>query len=91
MGTQYRSAIYCHSPEQHAAALGSREEGQEQLLDSIVTEIEPAAKFWRARNISRSAELQFAASRRRHLKARSRALRPAFAAPHPNIGGLCTV
>ena len=48
VGSQYRSAIYYHSPEQEAAALESRDEVQEQLLDSIVTEIEPAARFWRA-------------------------------------------
>jgi len=48
VGSQYRSAIYYHSPEQQAAALESRDEAQEQLLDSIVTEIEPAAKFWPA-------------------------------------------
>ena len=48
VGSQYRSAIYYDSPEQQAAALESRDEAQEQLLDSIVTEIEPAAKFWPA-------------------------------------------
>ena len=48
VGSQYRSAIYCHSPEQQATALESRDEAQEQLLDSIVTEIGPAEKFWRA-------------------------------------------
>jgi peptide-methionine (S)-S-oxide reductase len=48
VGSQYRSAIYYDSPEQHATSLASRDEAQEQLLDSIVTEIEPVAKFWRA-------------------------------------------
>lgn len=48
VGSQYRSAIYYDSPEQQATALESRDEAQEQLLDSIVTEIEPAAKFWPA-------------------------------------------
>lgn len=48
VGSQYRSAIYYDSPEQQATALQSRDEAQEQLLDSIVTEIEPAAKFWPA-------------------------------------------
>jgi peptide-methionine (S)-S-oxide reductase len=48
VGSQYRSAIYYHSPEQQATALESRDEAQEQLLDSIVTEIEPAEKVWRA-------------------------------------------
>ena len=48
VGSQYRSAIYYHSSEQEAAALDSRDDVQERLLDSIVTEIEPVAKFWRA-------------------------------------------
>lgn len=48
VGSQYRSAIYYHSPEQKETAITSRDETQDRLLDSIVTEIEPAAKFWRA-------------------------------------------
>ena len=49
-GTQYRTAIFYHSPEQQAAASASK-----QALDrsgkyprSIATEITPAAEFWRA-------------------------------------------
>jgi peptide-methionine (S)-S-oxide reductase len=48
VGSRYRSAIHYDSPQQHATSLASRDEAQEQLLDSIVTEIEPVAKFWRA-------------------------------------------
>jgi peptide-methionine (S)-S-oxide reductase len=50
VGTQYRSVIFCHSPEQEAAAQASKE----QLARSgayrrpIVTAIQPAAEFWRA-------------------------------------------
>ena len=50
VGTQYRSAIFFHTPEQRAAALASKSE-----LDSngryrrpIVTQIEPASKFYEA-------------------------------------------
>jgi peptide-methionine (S)-S-oxide reductase len=48
IGTQYRSAIFFHTPEQQAAALSSKNE-----LDSngryrrpIVTQIEPASQFY---------------------------------------------
>ena len=48
IGTQYRSAIFFHTPEQQAAALASKNE-----LDSngryrrpIVTQIEPASEFY---------------------------------------------
>ena len=51
VGTQYRSVVFYHSPEQKAAA----EAGIEKLRQSgrfgnreIVTQIEPAPKFWRA-------------------------------------------
>jgi len=49
-GTQYRSAIYYHSPEQEAAARESKRllDASGKFRDSIVTEIEPAGKFWRA-------------------------------------------
>jgi len=49
-GTQYRSVIFYHSPAQKAAA----EESKARLDKSgrfnrpIVTQIEPAPKFWRA-------------------------------------------
>ncbi len=49
-GTQYRSVIFYHSPEQEAAARASKERlGRLGLLKrEIVTQIEPAARFWRA-------------------------------------------
>ena len=50
VGTQYRSVIFFHTPEQEAAARASKE----RLAKSgrfgrpIVTEISPAQPFWRA-------------------------------------------
>jgi len=51
VGTQYRSAIFYHSPAQKSAAEASKQ----KLIASgrfgnreIVTQIEPAPKFWRA-------------------------------------------
>ena len=50
MGTQYRSAIFYHTPEQQAAALASRDRLQQSCRSGcpIVTEIVPAAVFYRA-------------------------------------------
>lgn len=48
VGTQYRSAIFFHSPEQEAAAHASREEAQERFKKPIATEIAPASEFYRA-------------------------------------------
>ena len=48
-GTQYRSAIFYHSAEQKAAALGSRDALQKTpryLAKKIVTEIVPVKEFW---------------------------------------------
>ncbi len=49
-GTQYRSAIFYHTPEQEAAARRSKEQlqGSGRLKREIVTQIVPAEKFWRA-------------------------------------------
>jgi len=49
-GTQYRSAIFFHTPEQQAAATASKERLQKsgRYKKPIVTEITPAAEFWRA-------------------------------------------
>ena len=50
VGTQYRSVIFYHSPEQKAAA----EKAKQKIAESgkfnrpIVTQIEPTPKFWRA-------------------------------------------
>jgi len=50
VGTQYRSVIFYHSPEQKAAALASKEklEKSGKFGRPIVTQIEPAPKFYRA-------------------------------------------
>jgi peptide-methionine (S)-S-oxide reductase len=47
-GAQYRSVIFFHSPEQEAAARGSLAEAQGRFRRPIVTQIVPAAEFWRA-------------------------------------------
>jgi peptide-methionine (S)-S-oxide reductase len=50
VGTQYRSVIFYHSPQQKAAAEASKERLQNsgRFSRSIVTTIEPAPEFWRA-------------------------------------------
>ena len=56
MGSQYRSAIFFHSPEQERVALASRERAQERIGQarrfgrprSVVTEVTPAPPFWEA-------------------------------------------
>jgi peptide-methionine (S)-S-oxide reductase len=50
MGTQYRSVIFYHSPEQKAAAEASKADLSKsgRFSRPIVTVIEPAPKFWRA-------------------------------------------
>jgi len=50
VGDQYRSVIFYHSPEQRAAAEASKEElGKTgRFQRPIVTQIEPAPKFYRA-------------------------------------------
>jgi peptide-methionine (S)-S-oxide reductase len=47
-GSQYRSAIFTHSPEQAAAANASREREQANVNAPIATQIEPASTFYRA-------------------------------------------
>jgi peptide-methionine (S)-S-oxide reductase len=47
-GSQYRSAIFFHTPEQEQAALASKERAQGKFRKPIVTEITPAAEFYRA-------------------------------------------
>ncbi|MGJ6964982.1 peptide-methionine (S)-S-oxide reductase MsrA [Streptosporangium sp. G11] len=50
VGTQYRSAIYFHSPEQEKSALTSRDAYQKVLTESgydpITTEIAPAGEYY---------------------------------------------
>jgi len=50
VGTQYRSAIFFHTPEQQAAALASKQELERTgaYKRPIVTAIAPAAPFYRA-------------------------------------------
>jgi peptide-methionine (S)-S-oxide reductase len=48
VGTQYRSAVYFHSPEQEAAAKSSRDRAQSRSRKPVVTEITPASEFWPA-------------------------------------------
>ncbi|HSD57212.1 MAG TPA: peptide-methionine (S)-S-oxide reductase MsrA [Methanotrichaceae archaeon] len=47
-GTQYRSVIFYHTPEQEAAARASKERLQQsgRFKREIVTQIEPAPRFW---------------------------------------------
>ena len=48
VGTQYRSSIFFHSPEQERVAQESKERAQEAFSKPIATEIVPADTFWRA-------------------------------------------
>jgi peptide-methionine (S)-S-oxide reductase len=45
-GTQYRSAIFTLNDEQQTAALRSRDQEQQHVVDKITTEIAPAGPFW---------------------------------------------
>ena len=47
-GTQYRSAIFFHTPQQEQAGRASRERWQAHFHRPIVTEIVPATTFYRA-------------------------------------------
>lgn len=46
VGDQYRSAVFTHSPEQQAAAEGSRSRAQGRFSRPIATEIRPLATFY---------------------------------------------
>jgi peptide-methionine (S)-S-oxide reductase len=50
VGTQYRSAIFFHSPQQEVAAKASKEKLEQAKVypRRIVTEISPASDFYRA-------------------------------------------
>jgi|SRR5579872_2790158 len=50
VGTQYRSVIFFHTPEQEAAAQASKDalEKSGAYRRPVVTAIQPAAEFWRA-------------------------------------------
>ena len=47
-GSQYRSAIFFHTPEQQLAALASLAREQARMPGRIVTEVTPASPFYRA-------------------------------------------
>ena len=48
LGTQYRSLILFHSPEQQKAALASKEGQADRFRNPVVTEIQPFAAFYPA-------------------------------------------
>lgn len=48
VGTQYRSVIFIHSPEQERAARAKKEALAGRFRRPIVTSIEPAPAFWLA-------------------------------------------
>jgi peptide-methionine (S)-S-oxide reductase len=48
VGSNYRSAIFFHSPEQQEQALESKARAQARFDRPIATEITPASDFWRA-------------------------------------------
>jgi len=48
VGTQYRSAIFTHSPQQERTAQARKKAWAGRFSRPIVTSIEPAPAFWRA-------------------------------------------
>ncbi len=48
IGTQYRSVIFCHDPEQKARAEKSKQAHSARFDSKIVTAIEPASEFYPA-------------------------------------------
>lgn len=50
VGTQYRSAIFYHSPEQQAVATAKLDQiiAEKRFEQPVVTQVEPATTFWRA-------------------------------------------
>lgn len=50
VGTQYRSVVFYHTPEQHEIALASKEQMEKsgKFKRPIVTQIVPASQFYRA-------------------------------------------
>ena len=48
VGSQYRSAVYFHSPEQEEQALASRARVQAELPAKVTTEVVPAGEFFEA-------------------------------------------
>ena len=50
VGTQYRSAIFFHTPEQETAARASKQQLEKsgRFPKPVVTEVSPAQTFWKA-------------------------------------------
>ncbi|MCK4176265.1 peptide-methionine (S)-S-oxide reductase MsrA [Aciditerrimonas ferrireducens] len=48
VGTQYRSAVFCHGPEQLRLAQASKAAMAPRFSRPIVTEVQPASTFWPA-------------------------------------------
>jgi peptide-methionine (S)-S-oxide reductase len=48
IGSNYRSVIFFHSPEQEEMAIESKARAQARFDRPIATEISPASDFWRA-------------------------------------------
>jgi peptide-methionine (S)-S-oxide reductase len=48
VGSNYRSVVFFHSPEQEELALASKARAQARFDRPIATEISPASDFWRA-------------------------------------------
>ena len=48
VGSNYRSVIFFHSPEQQQKAVESKDQAQARFDRPIATEIAPASDFWRA-------------------------------------------
>src|SRR3954453_23772736 len=48
VGSQYRSVIFFHTPEQKEVAEAVRERAQARFKRPIVTSVEPAGRFWPA-------------------------------------------
>ncbi len=48
VGSQYRSVVFFHTPEQQEQALASKARVQGGLDRPVVTEVVPASDFWRA-------------------------------------------
>jgi peptide-methionine (S)-S-oxide reductase len=48
VGSQYRSAVFFHSPQQETVVKASMRKAQARFRKPIVTEVVPAAPFWMA-------------------------------------------
>ena len=61
VGTQYRSAIFTHTPEQAEVAAESKARAQARFGKPIATEITPASTFWPAEEYTSSTSSRTAA------------------------------